>query len=147
MYPDSLGNKGMLRIKTKGFEIINTHLQAFQSEQNKATRKLNMEQIKKTVGGNSLICGDFNINYWGDEFKVLLEKVKLDPGEEPQDQKYSFDPKLNGLASKSEEQGFLFDYGLSGKNIKIQQTRVLIPERELSDHFPVEITFTSAQEL
>lgn len=136
-YPDFLASKGWLYCEIGDFKIVNTHLQACQSDNDISTRKKNILQLQNIYEENIIVCGDFNVDFWSEEKNFLVETLKLSSFNQIGEQKYSFDPNTNSLAIKSESEPFLFDYFLFDEKLKLNSLEVIIPEQIISDHYPV----------
>lgn len=155
---DSFANKGVIEatIALKTGKIINiygVHLQAWEDCFN--TRKLQIEELKKFINYNldSFIIGDFNVIYSTDEYKKLIDNLKLINLIDDNNIEYTINANTNLLANGStmsnDGSSETVDYIFSIKKINVIDSGTLYPKNDipfdynnnecfdLSDHYPI----------
>ena len=120
--------------------FLTTHLQPGSRQEDIATRKRQVEVIKKEFKSNSILMGDLNIERGEDEFKDLeldsLAKDSLDASMETATDRFNGDDVAQSI-----------DYILSGKDIKLKVAldKVYDDDNALSDHHALVAYFLASE--
>ena len=134
---DCLSSKGCVysKINFKGniIDIFNTHLDSGVSKKDKITRQKQINELKEFIKSKKsnmpfIVCGDFNIDYFSNEKKVI-EKFMLDLNLDI----INLNKKYNGNKK--------IDYILSSKIENLMHLKLNDRLYHLSDHYPESVMF------
>ncbi|MFP5383017.1 MAG: sphingomyelin phosphodiesterase [Gammaproteobacteria bacterium] len=169
IYPDCSGtdcfaDKGVIYAEVikggKAYHVTSTHTASFDTEEARALRQEQFQQIRALVDAQNIpafdavmMGGDFNVNklLWPQDYaQMLVNLVATDPASTGHDA--TFDPRINILSGAAGSGGETVEYldyvvysnthrqpSQSRNDVRVPRTGVapLFHTRDLSDHFPV----------
>lgn len=160
---DCFADKGVLYARLdwngKPIHIFGTHTQAGDTEERRETRETQLILIKSLIKEMTipadqpvLIAGDMNVDlYNDDEYTTMLDRLSaahpLPQSGDPLDRGYTSDPLTNEYVDENNPRKYLDYFLYSIDHLRPDQSsndvRILkVDGRDLSDHYPVEGSFT-----